>query len=63
MSPVLDTVLIAALALNFCALGVSRIRAVIRAVALQGVVLACCPLLIHPDIDARGLALSWRGWW
>lgn len=57
MSQLLDTMLIAALSLNFCALGVSRIRAVIRAVALQGVVLACCPLLVHPHIDLRLLAL------
>jgi hydrogenase-4 component E len=46
-----------ALALNFYALGVSRIRAVIRAVAAQGIILACCPLLLHPAIDARVLAL------
>jgi hydrogenase-4 component E len=57
MSQMLDTVLIVALALNFCALGVSRIRAAIRAVAAQGVVLACCPLFIHPHLDTRGLAL------
>jgi hydrogenase-4 component E len=57
MSQLLDTVLIVALALNFYALGVSRIRAVIRAVAVQGTLLAACPLLIHPDLGARGLAL------
>jgi hydrogenase-4 component E len=57
MSQMLDTVLIGALALNFCALGVSRIRAVIRAVAAQGVVLACCPLLVHSHLDVRAVAL------
>ena len=57
MSQWLDTVLVAALALNFCALGVSRIRAVISAVAAQGVVLACCPLLVHAHLDLRALAL------
>ena len=57
MTPLLDTILIIVLALNFCALGVSRIRTVIRTVAAQGVILACCPLLIHAYIDERGLAL------
>jgi hydrogenase-4 component E len=53
----LDTVLIGVLALNFCALGVSRIRAVIRVVAAQGVVLAFCPLLVHKHIDFHVVAL------
>jgi hydrogenase-4 component E len=57
MSQLLDTVLIVALALNFCALGLSRIRSVIRVVAAQGISLACCPLLMHPHIDLRVLAL------
>src|SRR6266498_741923 len=57
MSQLLDTLLIVALALNFYALGVSRIMDNIRAVAAQGTVLACCPLFIHPHIDARVLAL------
>ena len=38
--------LIVALALNFVALGVSRIRAVISAVACQGVLLGCLPLAV-----------------
>jgi hydrogenase-4 component E len=57
MSQLLDSALIVALALNFCALGVSRIRAAIRAVAAQGVILACCPLLIHEHLDARVVTL------
>lgn len=57
MSQLLDTMLIIALALNFCALGVSRIRTAIRAVAAQGIVLACCPLFIHPHIAAHVVAL------
>jgi hydrogenase-4 component E len=57
MSQLLDTALIVVLALNFCALGVSRIRAVIRAVAAQGVVLACCLLLIHPHLVIHVVAL------
>jgi hydrogenase-4 component E len=57
MTPLLDPLLIAALALNFIAVGVSRIRAVVGAVALQGVILGLCPLLIHPEIEARGIVL------
>jgi hydrogenase-4 component E len=57
MSQLLDTALIVVLTLNFCALGVSRIRAVIRAVAAQGVVLAFCLLLIHPQLDIHVVAL------
>jgi hydrogenase-4 component E len=48
MEQLLDPLLIVALALNFVALGVSRIRSVINAVALQGVLLGACPLLAHP---------------
>jgi hydrogenase-4 component E len=57
MSQLLDTLLMVALALNFYALGVSRIRAVIQAVAAQGIALACCPLILHPGAEARVLAL------
>lgn len=57
MEALLDPLLIGALALNFVALGVSRIRAVIHAVAFQGILLGALPFLIHPDIGFRGLAL------
>jgi hydrogenase-4 component E len=53
----LDSLLIVALALNFVALGVSRIRAVINAVALQGILLGLLPALVHPEIGARGIVL------
>lgn len=53
----LDPLLIMALALNFVALGVSRIRAVINAVALQGLLLGFIPLFLHPSIDFRGIVL------
>jgi len=53
----LDPLLIVALALNFVALGVSRIRGVINAVALQGALLGVFPLLVHPDIGPRGVLL------
>ena len=47
MAQFLDPLLIVALALNFVALGVSRIRGVINAVALQGILLGILPLLAH----------------
>jgi hydrogenase-4 component E len=57
MVQLLDPLLIAALALNFVALGVGRMRAGIRAVALQGVLLGIFPLFIHPEIDVWGILL------
>jgi hydrogenase-4 component E len=54
MAQLIDPLLILVLALNFFALGVSRIRAVISAVAMQGVLLGLCPLFIHGDIGLRG---------
>jgi hydrogenase-4 component E len=53
----LDPLLIAALALNFVALGVSRIRGVISAVALQGMLLGILPLFVHTGIGLRGFLL------
>jgi hydrogenase-4 component E len=53
----LDPLLIVALALNFVALGVSRIRAVINAVALQGILIGTFPLVMHPDLGVRGVLL------
>jgi hydrogenase-4 component E len=53
----LDPLLIVALALNFVALGVSRIRAVINAVAVQGLLLGIIPLFLHSDIEWHGLVL------
>src|SRR2546430_3843808 len=57
MSQIVDPVLIVALTLNFVALGVSRIRAVINAVALQGILLGSLPVLVHPHIGLRGILL------
>jgi hydrogenase-4 component E len=58
MDQLIDLVLIIAVALNFVALGVSRIRAVINAVALQGILLGVLPLLVHSDIGLRGTLLA-----
>jgi hydrogenase-4 component E len=52
-----DPLLIMALALNFFALGVSRIRGVINAVALQGILLGLSPLFVHREIGLRGFLL------
>jgi hydrogenase-4 component E len=53
----LDPLLILILALNFVALGVSRIRAVIQAVALQGILLGALPLIVHSEISLRVVLL------
>jgi hydrogenase-4 component E len=57
MEQFLDTLLILILALNFVALGVSRIRGVINVVALQGGLLGIFPMFVHPEIGLRGLLL------
>lgn len=57
MTGFLDTLLMVVVALNFAALGSSRVRAVIHAVAIQGVLIGLLPLVIHPEIGVRGLVL------
>ena len=57
MNRFLDPLLIVALAPNFVALGVSRIRGVINAVALQGMLLGIFPLFVHSEIGLRGILL------
>jgi hydrogenase-4 component E len=57
MNPILDPLVIVVLALNFVALGVSRIRGVINAVAFQGVLLGLLPLLVHSQLGLRGYLL------
>ena len=57
MSQLLDPLLILALVLNFVTLGVSRIRGVINAVALQGILLGTLPLFVHSKIGLRGALL------
>jgi hydrogenase-4 component E len=58
MAQLLDPLLICALALNFYALGVSRIRGVIHAVAAQGILLGLAPLLVHPEAGLRAALLT-----
>jgi hydrogenase-4 component E len=57
MIQLLDPLLIVALALNFVALGVSRIRGVINAVALQGVLLGILALFVYPELGIRVILL------
>lgn len=58
MNQFLDPLLIVALALNFVALGVSRIRGLINAVALQGILLGLLPLFVpHHEITLRSILL------
>lgn len=57
MAQWLDPLLIMALVLNFVALGMSRIRGVISAVAAQGVLLGVLALFAHRGIQPRGLLL------
>lgn len=58
MAWLLDPLLIIALALNFFALGVSRIRGVINAVAFQGSLLGILSLFVHTPIEVRGIVLA-----
>ena len=58
MTPVFEALLVLVLLLNLIALGTSRIRAVIRTVAIQGVVLGIMPLLVHEVIDVRVVLVS-----
>ncbi|MBI2804681.1 MAG: hydrogenase [Planctomycetes bacterium] len=53
----LDPLLILALALNFVALGVGRTRAIVNAVALQGIILGILALFVHEHIDLRTIVL------
>lgn len=55
MAQLLDPLLMVALALNFFVLGASRIRAVINAVALQGVVFGVLPWILHQVTLRTGL--------
>jgi hydrogenase-4 component E len=57
MDRLIDPLLIVALAANFVALGVSRIRAVINAVAIQGILLGVLTLFVQPEISVRSLVL------
>jgi hydrogenase-4 component E len=50
MNNVINTILVILLMMNLFALGTSRIHAVIRVVAMQGVLLGIIPLLVHQHL-------------
>lgn len=58
MNPALDLLLVCVLLLNFYALGTSRLRAVIRAVAVQGILLGVLPLVVHRSFRPAALLLA-----
>jgi hydrogenase-4 component E len=58
MAQLLDSLLIGALVINFVALGVSRLRALILAVALQGVLFGSVSLLVHQEVSLRSVLLA-----
>jgi hydrogenase-4 component E len=58
MNHTLDSLLVLIVLLDFFALGTSRVSAVIRACALQGVVLAVPPLLVHGPLHAHMVAVA-----
>ena len=58
MTPSFETLLVLVLLLNLVALGTSRIRMVIRTVAIQGMVLGVMPILVHEAIDVRIILVS-----
>ncbi len=53
MLPYLDSLVILVLVLNFVALGVTRVRAIVSSVAAQGVLLGLLALFIHADLAPR----------
>jgi hydrogenase-4 component E len=59
MGQFVDLIVILALALNFVALAVSRVRTLIHAVAVQGVILGLLPILMHgPGIHETLLSIG-----
>jgi hydrogenase-4 component E len=58
MATGLDSILVLVLLLNLFALGASRIRTIILAVAIQGVLLGLLPLILHRETGWRGIAVS-----
>ncbi len=54
----LDALLVTVLLLNFFVLGTSRLRAVINATALQGVLLGVLAILVHHEFSARPVLIA-----
>ena len=58
MQPVHELILLLIVLTNFGALGTSRLSGSIRAVALQGVLLALLPIALHPAFSVHLVGLS-----
>ncbi|MBI5442104.1 MAG: hydrogenase [Deltaproteobacteria bacterium] len=58
MNPAVDSLLVIVLLLNFLALGTTRIFTIIRAVALQGVLLGLLPVLVRGELSWHTLLLA-----
>jgi hydrogenase-4 component E len=58
MSALAELALVLIVFTDFAVLGSSRLSACIRAVAVQGVLLGTLPLLLHPSVSARVIALA-----
>lgn len=56
--PALDWFLVVVLLLNFVALGVSRLRSVIQAAAVQGGLLGILALIVHQEFGVRVVLLA-----
>src|SRR5690348_1107415 len=54
----LNMALVIVLLINLFALGTSRIRALVQAVALQGVILGITPLLAHPHLTLQASVIA-----
>jgi len=57
MPPIADSILILLLLMNFFILGTANLRAAIRAVALQGLLLSLLPLFVESTLTFRLVAL------
>jgi hydrogenase-4 component E len=58
MSDAVDSLLVVVLLLNFFVLGTSRLRAVINATALQGVVLGVLAILAHKELTLQTILIG-----
>jgi hydrogenase-4 component E len=58
MSDAVDALLVIVLLLNFLALGTSRLRAVINAVALQGFLLGVVAILVHRELSVATVVIG-----
>src|SRR6266566_4683573 len=55
MAPLLNAMLVIVLLINLFALGTSRIRALVHAAAVQGVVLGTMPVIVHGGTHATAM--------